>query len=82
MWDMELERIAAVAIRDPATGAVWSAPGAIHADLMKAVAPNTLIEEGHMTSRGRFVNRDEAARLIKEIWCASLRAKRDPLFSE
>jgi hypothetical protein len=39
----------AVAIRDPATGIVWSAPGAIHADLMKEVAPNTLIDEGFTT---------------------------------
>jgi hypothetical protein len=76
----ELEHTTAVAIRDPATGAVWSAPGAIHADLMKAVAPNTSIEEGFTTSRGRFVNRDVAARLNKEIWCVE--AKRDPLFSE
>lgn len=67
MRNMELERIIAVAIRDPATGAVRSAPGAIHADLMKEVAPNTLIEEGHVTSRGRFVNRDEAARLNKPV---------------
>jgi len=78
---MELERITAVAIRDPATGAVRSAPGAIHADLIAALpSTRTMIEEGHVTSRGRFVNRDEAARLNKEIWCVE--AKRDPLFSE
>jgi hypothetical protein len=74
-----LERIIGVAVRDP-TGRVWSRPGAIHADLMKVVAPDTLIEEGFTTSRGRFVNRDEAARLNKEIWCVE--AKRDPLFLE
>ncbi len=76
----ELELISAAAIRDPATGIVWSDPGGIHADLMRGVAPNTSIEEGFTTSRGRFVNRDEAARLNKEIWCVE--AKRDPLFSE
>ncbi len=80
MWDMEIERVTAVAIRDLATGAVRAAPGAIHADLLKEVAPSTLIEEGFTTSRGRFVNRDEAVRLNKAIWCVE--AKRDPLFSE
>jgi hypothetical protein len=73
---MEIERITAVAIRDPATGIVWSAPGAIHADLMRGNAPNTSTEEGFTTSRGRFVNRDEATRLNRKIWIVE--AKRDP----
>jgi hypothetical protein len=64
-----MERVIAVALRDLTTGAIWSAKlPAIHCDLAVSV-PGLLdrgLEHGFLSSRGQFLSRAEAERIVSE----------------
>ncbi len=74
------ERISEIAIRDNESedeNSIWSAKGVTHADLREEAASDLNLpedyeenadrfEDGFLTSNGRFVDREEAARIATE----------------
>lgn len=58
-----IERIIGIAIRDNASGQIWSVMGGIHADLRAPGRPH--VADGFVTSSGRFVERGEAVVIAK-----------------
>lgn len=68
------ERIAEPAIRDPDTGEIWSEPGVLHSDLAEWAAKERgvpfedmdHVENGFLTSNGRFVGREEAFKIARD----------------